>query len=147
MHFGLALDSSDIDLWNIDLLDTHLDLFIQISPLNILFLSRKPSRDVFKTSLRCLQRKNFSSFKTSSLKTSWKTKNCHAEDVLKTSSRHVLKTNKCLLGCSKSRIMANKCIVMNCSTSYNHVQKKASFPFPWDQELKRKWIYFVNWKD
>ena len=26
MHFGLALDSSDIDLWNKDLLDTHLDL-------------------------------------------------------------------------------------------------------------------------
>ena len=25
MHFGFALDSSDIDLWNIDLLDTHLD--------------------------------------------------------------------------------------------------------------------------
>ena len=27
MHFGFALDSSDIDLLNIDLLDTHLDLF------------------------------------------------------------------------------------------------------------------------
>ena len=26
MHFGFALDSSDIDLFNIDLLDTHLDL-------------------------------------------------------------------------------------------------------------------------
>ena len=26
MHFGVALDSSDIDLWNKDLLDTHLDL-------------------------------------------------------------------------------------------------------------------------
>ena len=26
MHFGLALDSSDIDLWNKDLLDTHIDL-------------------------------------------------------------------------------------------------------------------------
>ena len=26
MHFGFALDSSDIDLLNIDLLDTHLDL-------------------------------------------------------------------------------------------------------------------------
>ena len=25
-HFGFALDLSDIDLWNIDLLDTHLDL-------------------------------------------------------------------------------------------------------------------------
>ena len=27
------------------------------------------------------------------LKTSWKTKNCYAEDVFKTSSRHVLKTS------------------------------------------------------
>ena len=26
MHFGFALGSSDIDLWNRDLLDTHLDL-------------------------------------------------------------------------------------------------------------------------
>ena len=26
MHFGFALDLSDIELWNIDLLDTHLDL-------------------------------------------------------------------------------------------------------------------------
>ena len=26
MHFGFVLGSSDIDWWNIDLLDTHLDL-------------------------------------------------------------------------------------------------------------------------
>ena len=26
MHFGFALELSDIDLWNIDLLDTYLDL-------------------------------------------------------------------------------------------------------------------------
>ena len=26
MHFGFALELSDIDLWNIDLLDIHLDL-------------------------------------------------------------------------------------------------------------------------
>ena len=26
MYFGFTLDSSDIDLWNIDLLDAHLDL-------------------------------------------------------------------------------------------------------------------------
>ena len=25
MHFGFALELSDIDLWNIDLLDTYLD--------------------------------------------------------------------------------------------------------------------------
>ena len=26
MHFGFALDSLDIDSWNVDLSDTHLDL-------------------------------------------------------------------------------------------------------------------------
>ena len=26
MHFGFTLELSDIDFWNIDLLDTHLDL-------------------------------------------------------------------------------------------------------------------------
>ena len=26
MHFGFALDLSDLDLWNIDLLGAHLDL-------------------------------------------------------------------------------------------------------------------------
>ena len=46
MHFGFTLDSSDIDLWNIDLLDTYLDQ-IQISSVNILFVS--------KTSWRRLQ--------------------------------------------------------------------------------------------
>ena len=65
------------------------------------------SRNVLKTSWRRLQRNNFSSFKTS-CKTSFKmssrrlqrriTKNCYAEDVLRTSSRHVFKTNRCLLG-------------------------------------------------
>ena len=25
MHFGFALEFSDVDLWNRDLLDTHLD--------------------------------------------------------------------------------------------------------------------------
>ena len=61
--------------------------------------------DVLKTCLQgvfktCLQCKNFSSSKTSSrrlCKTSWKTKNCYAEGVLKTSSRHVLKTSSRLL--------------------------------------------------
>ena len=27
MHSGFALELSDTDLWNVDLLDTHLDLF------------------------------------------------------------------------------------------------------------------------
>ena len=43
--------------------------------------------------------------------------------------------------------MVNKCVVMNCSTGYKTGQKKALFHFYEDQELKRKWIYFVNCKD
>ena len=46
-------------------------------------------QDVFKT---CLQCNNFSFSKTSSgrlCKTSWKTKNCYAEGILKTSSRRL----------------------------------------------------------
>ena len=61
MHFGFALDSSDIDLLNIDLLDTHLDLLDTDIPNKQFFCLQ----DVFKT---CLQerRNNFSSFNTSS---------------------------------------------------------------------------------
>ena len=57
MHFGFALELSDIDLWNTDLLDTHLGLLnpeigIQISPVSIFFVSIK--------SLRGLQDMSFS---------------------------------------------------------------------------------------
>ena len=69
------------------------------------------SRHVLKTSSPRLQRSNFTSSKMSSrrlqdvlqrrlqdlsqdvFKTSLKTKNCYAEDVFKTSCRHVLKTS------------------------------------------------------
>ena len=61
MHFGFALDSSDIDLLNIDLLDTHLDLLDTDIP-NKQFVCLQ---DVLKTSSsmssRRLQRNNFSS--------------------------------------------------------------------------------------
>ena len=70
MHFGFTLNSSDIDLWNIDLLDEHLDLVdtdnsskhfvclqdvLQTSPRHVLKTSSRhalkmPSRDAFKTS-------------------------------------------------------------------------------------------------
>ena len=43
--------------------------------------------------------------------------------------------------------MVNKCVVTNCPTGYKTGQKKASFNFHEDQELKRKQIYFVNRKD
>ena len=88
-------------------------------------LFKTSSRHVFKMSLRRLQDNNSSSSKTSSkrlakyiqdvfkvssrcfqdvlclqdvFKMSWKTKSCYAEEMLKTSSRHVLKSNKCLMG-------------------------------------------------
>ena len=38
-------------------------------------------------------------------------------------------------------------VVTNHFTDYKTGQKKASFHFPKDQELKRKLIYFVNRKD
>ena len=64
MHFEFALDSWNIDSLDIDLLDTDLNLLVghgkvQISPVNILFLSKTSSRHVFKTSSRHV-------FKTSS---------------------------------------------------------------------------------
>ena len=75
MHCGFTLNSSDIDLWNIDLLDEHLDLVdtdnsskhfvclqdvLQTSPRHVLKTSSRhalkmPSRDAFKTSSRRLQ--------------------------------------------------------------------------------------------
>ena len=42
--------------------------------------------------------------------------------------------------------MVNKCVVKNCSISYKTGQKKAWLYFHEDQELKRRWIYFVNRK-
>ena len=119
MHFGFALDLSDIDLLNVDLLDqryTHLDLFVsktswrRLQDMSSRRLQDMSSRRLQDMSLRCLQRNNFSSSKTSSrrfarclqdvfasvqdvLETSWKTKNCYTEDVLKTSSRHVFKAS------------------------------------------------------
>ena len=75
MHFGFALELSNVDLLNIDLLDTHLDLLDTDIPSKYFACLH----NVFKTSSRHV-------FKTSS------------RHVFKTSSRHVFKTNKCLLG-------------------------------------------------
>ena len=45
------------------------------------------------------------------------------------------------------KVMVNKYVVTNCSTGYKTGQQKASLHFHEDQELKLKWIYFVNRKD
>ena len=73
MRFGFALELSDIDLWNTDLLDTHLDLLSRDKYTGIPSkyfvclhkIFKRSSRHVFKTSSRRLQRNNFSSSKTS----------------------------------------------------------------------------------
>ena len=86
MHFGFALELSDIDLWNTDLLDTHLDLLSRDKYTDIPGkyyvclhkIFKRSSRHAFKTSSRRLQRNNFSSSKTSSIR---------LEDVFKTSCK------------------------------------------------------------
>ena len=88
MHFGFALQFSDIDLWNTDLVDTHLDLLYRdkytdipnkyFGRLHKIF--KRSSRQVFKTSSRYV-------FKASS------------RHVFKTSSRHVFKASSICLNC------------------------------------------------
>ena len=56
MHFGSTLDLSDIDSWNIDLLDTHLNLLdTDISSKHFVCLQdvfKVSSRHIFKTLLQ-----------------------------------------------------------------------------------------------
>ena len=78
MQSRFALKSSDIDLWSIDLLDTHLDLLDTDIPSKY-FVSL---HSVFKTSSRYV-------FKTSS-RYAFKTSSRH---VFKTFSRNVFKTS------------------------------------------------------
>ena len=69
MHFGLhgldALELSSIGLWNIDLLDTHLDLSDADIPSKYFVclhnVLKTSSRHVLKTSWRRLEPNNFSS--------------------------------------------------------------------------------------
>ena len=100
MHFGFAIDSSDVGLFDkdLDLLDTDVasKYFVCLqgvlkTSLGYVFKTssrhvfKTPSKHDFMTPSRRLQRNSFSSSKTS-----WKTKHCYTEDVLK--------TNKYLLG-------------------------------------------------
>ena len=99
MHFGFVLDSSDIDLRNIDLLDAHLDLLVTDIPgkyfvylqdilkMSSRYVFKTSSRHVFKTSWRRLQRNNSKTFR--------KMKNCYTDGKLK--------TKKCLLGSYHNR--------------------------------------------
>ena len=54
MQFGFALELPDIDLWSIDLLDTHLDLLDTDVPskyfVSLHSVFKKSSRYIFKAS-------------------------------------------------------------------------------------------------
>ena len=116
MHFGFALELSDIDLWNTDLLDTHLGLLnpeisIQISPVSILFVSIKSLGGLQDMSSRLLE----GVFSVTIFRLPRRLQDV-LQEVCKTSSRRlqnvledvnllrwrrredVFKTNKCLLG-------------------------------------------------
>ena len=86
MHFRSALELSNIDLWNINLLDTHLDLLDTDIPTKYFVclhnVFKTSSRHIFKSSSRHTFKKSSRHvFKTSS------------RHVFKTSSRHVFKTS------------------------------------------------------
>ena len=111
MLFGFAIESSDTDLWDIDLLDTDLDLLETATPSKIFIcllqdafkaswrhVLKMSARHSLKTSWRRLQRNNFLSskmyFKTSTrgfvrclqktIKSSWEQKILCLEDIFKT---------------------------------------------------------------
>ena len=60
MHFGFALELSNVDLLNIDLLDTHLDLLDTDIPSKYFACLH----NVFKTSSRRLGRRKIVTLKT-----------------------------------------------------------------------------------
>ena len=82
MHFGFALELPDIDLWNTDLLDTHLVLLSQDKYTDIPSKYFVCLHKIFKWSSRHV-------FKTSS-KYAFKTSSRH---VFKTFSRNIFKTS------------------------------------------------------
>ena len=70
MHFGFTIDSSDIYLWDINLLDTDLDLLDTDIPSkhleDVLLVSKTSSRRFENMSSRCLQDMSWRLLKTSS---------------------------------------------------------------------------------
>ena len=43
--------------------------------------------------------------------------------------------------------MPNKCAIFNCKTNYAGGAKDSTVSFPRDDNLRQKWIQFVNRKD
>ena len=123
MHFGFALELSDIDLRNIDLLDTHLDLLdTDIPSKNFCLHSvfKASSRQVFKMSsghvFKTSSRHNFNTSSRYVFKTS-------SRHVFNTSSRHNLKT---------SSRPTNVCWIISwfVETSFNSLQSGVAYLYP-----------------
>ena len=123
MHFGFALELSDIDLRNIDLLDTHLDLLdTDIPSKNFCLHSvfKASSRHVFKMSsghvFKTSSRHNFNTSSRYVFKTS-------SRHVFNTSSRHNLKT---------SSRPTNVCWIISwfVETSFNSLQSGVAYLYP-----------------
>ena len=74
MHFSFALDSSNIDLWDIDLLDADLDLLDKIFPA---FFFKPCLQDVFSAAIFCLPR-----HLENALQDVFKTSSSRLEDVM-----------------------------------------------------------------
>ena len=119
MHFGFAIDLSDIDLWDIDYLDRDLDLLDTNTPLNTLFVSKTSSRglqdvssrrleDVFNLTIFHLPTRLEDVLKSSDEIFSGRLQDVledkkllrwrRGKDICKTCLEDVLKTNKCFLG-------------------------------------------------
>ena len=86
MHFGFALDSSDIDLLNIDLLDTQLDFLDTYIPSKQFVCLQ----DVLKTSSRHVFKRHSGHIFRTCLQDVFKT--CF-QDVFKTCLQDVFKTS------------------------------------------------------
>ena len=119
---------------------------------NILDYENKNSNNKVKTSSRRLQDLLQDVFRTS-----WKTKNCYAEDVLKTSWRHVLKTFwrhvlktswRCLAKTSSRRLQ--DVFKTSCKTSWKTKNCYAEdvLMTSWRHDLKTSWrpILKTSWR-
>ena len=89
MHFGFALDSSDIDLLNIDLLDTHLDLLDTDIPSKQFVCLQ----DVLKTPSKRLQDMSSRRLQDMSSRRLQDMSSKRLEDVFKTCLEDVFKTS------------------------------------------------------
>ena len=139
MQFGFALDSPDIDLLNIDMLNTHLDLLHSDIPskqfICLQDVLKTCSRHVFKTSSKHIfEMASRHFFQTSSsyvLKTSWRRLQRNNFSSSKTSWRYleVLKTScemssRRLQGVFKTSLETKNCYAEDVlKTSSRHVLK------------------------